>query len=374
MADLPAARRALSLALHVAAASLLYLIILRLEPRAGRAVAGVLAATWFFHPVHADSVLAVSGRSAVLSGLLLLAALFAASSRRTWCAACLFGCAVAARETALAGLLPLLALAVAPLAAPQEIARWRFAPFAIVGAAAAACGIATPRYRELAEYSFLARPFLESVVSQVSAVPVGLWLLVRPASLSIDYGIPLPVDPSAPLFLFGLVCYALAAVGSLALRKRAPAASVGLALWLAALLPTQSLIPKLDALTNRPLALALAGLLLALAPLASAIARRLPRLRAPAAAVAALLVLGALGASTARRSALFRSELALWGDAAAKSISNARPHLQYAMLLRRARRDREALAELSIAREIDPFSSRMDALSAEFQNLREEPR
>jgi hypothetical protein len=58
-----------------------------------------------------------------------------------------------------------------------------------------------------------------------------------------------------PLFLLGLLLYFGAAAGALYLCRRSPAAAVGLALWLAALLPTQSVIPKLDALANRPLSL-----------------------------------------------------------------------------------------------------------------------
>ena len=52
--------------------------------------------------------------------------------------------------------------------------------------------------------------------------------------------------------------------------RRRPAVSIGLAMWLAALLPTQSFVPKLDTLVNRPLSLALAGLLIAAAPLMGA--------------------------------------------------------------------------------------------------------
>ncbi|UCE75591.1 MAG: hypothetical protein JSU62_06670, partial [Gammaproteobacteria bacterium] len=165
--------------------------------------------------------------------------------------------------------------------------------------------------------------------------------------------------------------YLFAAVGIALLLRRSRTAALGLALWLAALLPTQSFVPKLDALSNRPLSLALAGLLIAAAPLvAVAVSRMRARVTGDRssvwpgriAAAAAVLVVALLAQSTAHRSALFRSGLALWQDAAAKSTAGARPHLQYAMLLKQAGRDRDAWQAISIARGIDPFSARIDVL------------
>jgi hypothetical protein len=65
---------------------------------------------------------------------------------------------------------------------------------------------------------------------------------------------------------------------------------------------------------------------------------------------------------TGQRSSLFQSELALWRDAASKSTVNSRPHLQYIVLLQAEGRHQEARQQLTIARTIDPFSSRIDAL------------
>jgi hypothetical protein len=219
----------------------------------------------------------------------------------------------------------------------------------------------TPRYVQLAEYSMLGRPFVASAIAQISAVPVGLSLLLNPAALSIDYGISLPASPTEPLFVIGLLLYFGAAAGVVVLWRRGQyAAAVGLALWLAALLPTQSVVPKLDPLTNRPLSLALAGLLIAAAPLAASIRWRWPTAVATCAAAAIVV---SLTLSTGRRAELFRSELALWQDAAAKSRVNDRPHVQYALLLERAGRHREALAALSTAAEINPLSSHIATLT-----------
>jgi len=158
-------------------------------------------------------------------------------------------------------------------------------------------------------------------------------------------------------------------------------------LWLAALLPTQSLIPKLDALTNRPLSLALAGLLLVLAPVLTAAWQRLrpapagrragvdaagittdvpAGTRWVASSCAVALVL-ALSAATVQRAGLFQSEISLWQDAASKSLTNAQTHMQYAVLLKSEGRDKEAWEAISMARSIDPFSSDIAAMSHAFQ-------
>jgi hypothetical protein len=357
----PAARRVVSIVLLVASAGLLFLLIRRLAPDAALLTTTMLAALWFVHPVHADSVLLASGRTAVLSGLFVIAALLALDRSRRWLAAVFFVLACLSRETALAALVPLGALAAA-----RHPGSWRAlvrecTPLLTAGVIVVGWMLMTPRYVQLGEYSMLGRPFLASVIAQVGAVPVGLGLLFRPASMTIDYGLSLPVSPTEPLFLLGLLLYLGAAAGIVFfLRRGSCAAAVGLALWLAALLPTQSVIPKLDALTNRPLSLALAGLLLACVPIAEAVRRRTSALAVPCGVVTIVVV---LTMATAHRAELFRSELSLWRDAAAKSRVNERPHVQYALLLDQHGRHHEALAALSTAAQINPLSSHIARLT-----------
>jgi len=374
LAAQPAPRRVISLLLHSLAAALLYQLIARLQPGLIQPGAVVLALLWLLHPVHADSVLMLSGRSAVLSGGLLLAALLALERERPVTAGGLFVLACLARETALAGLLPAAVIAATCPGATVRTTLRQMVPL-LAGCIAVLCWLAaTPRYVALAEFSFLGRPLWPSLVAQVSAVPVGLALVLQPQRLSIDYGIALPATGRDPLFLSGLLLFAGAAAGIAwcVCKRRARAMAVGLALWLAALLPTQTFVPKLDALSNRPLALALAGLLLAAAPLLAAALTRAREVSWHGGAVrasvmvssgaAALAIVAMLASATAQRSELFDSELRLWQDAASKSRSNARPHLQYALLLARAGRDREARQALSRARAIDPFSARIEDL------------
>lgn len=373
----PPTRRAVSNALHLASAALLFLLIARLAPGAAPLGAALLAALWFLHPVHGDNVLLISGRSALLAGLFLLASLLAMERSRPWLAGLLFLLACFSRETALAGLLPLAVLAAGRREASVRSALSQLGPVFAAGLIIMAWILTTPRYLDLAEYSFLGRPFLGSLYAQVGAVPVGLGLLFNPAALSIDYGFPLPRGPSDPLFLMGVALYLAAAVGIAVWFRRSHATAVGLALWLAALLPTQSLVPKLDALTNRPLSLALTGLLLTAAPLLVALKDRIRspvrlgwRIAAPTLAVAVCAV---LALATVQRSRLFQSELELWRDTASKSRTNPRPHLQYATLLKEEGRHQEAWAAVVTAREIDPFNAQV-ALYVRVYDLNEVPR
>jgi hypothetical protein len=365
-----AARRVVSIVLLCVSAGLLSLLIRRLAPNATSLGAIAMAALWFLHPVHADSVLLASGRTAVLSGLFVLAALLALDRERRWLAALFLLLACLSRETALAALLPL-----AVLAAARRDGRWRdvlhdVTPLFATGAIVVVWILTTPRYVQLADYSMLGRPFVSSAIAQVGAIPVGFGLMLHPAALSIDYGIPLPVKVSEPLFLLGVLLYVGAATGVVFfVRRGSCAAAVGLALWLAAILPTQSVVPKLDALSNRPWSLALAGLLLAAAPLAAVIIRRRPVL---ALCTTATLV-ASLTLATSTRATLFQSELRLWQDAASKSRVNERPHVQYAVLLTRVGREREALDALAAAAAINPFSSQVATLTRGLRQLEAPP-
>jgi tetratricopeptide (TPR) repeat protein len=256
---------------------------------------------------------------------------------------------------------PLVALELALQRRPAREHLGRLAPYAAAFVLAAVWVAATPRYRHLADYSLRGRPFGASVAAQVAAVPVGTSLYLRPWALSLDHGGPLPLTPWSGLCAAGLALYVVAGSGLVAaLRRRTPLVAVGLGLWLAAIVPTQSLVPKLDPLTERPLALALAGLVLALGALPLR-----GRARALAAAAALAGVLAGAGFTVARGQ-LYRSAVALYGDAAAKSRVNPRPHLNYAAALWDAGRRDEARAAVAAALRIAPLDGRAAAMHAAF--------
>lgn len=360
LAGHPPARRFVSLLMHISSCVLLFYLARRLAPARAGLWPAVLVLLWAVHPVHADSVLGLAGRPVVLSNALLFAALLAYLDERRLAAAGLLVLAGLARETAMAGLLVFAVLELSrPVFLWREAGRRSLPLLAALGITGLWL-LTTPRYVELLDYSFSARPLMTSFVQQVAAVPVGLWLGLRPDLLSIDYGWELPSSPASILFLGGVGMYIWAAWLVLMARRGNRLLCIAAALWLAALLPTQSVIPKLDPLTNRPLPLALAAFVLAalfLIPFFRAQPWR--RLGAAALAGGAVIVL-MLG--TWQRGRLYSSALLLWEDAAGKSVTNARPHVHYALELKAAGRLDETRAALRRARAIDPFSSRVERL------------
>ena len=61
------------------------------------------------------------------------------------------------------------------------------------------------------------------------------------------------------------------------------------------------------------------------------------------------------------RGALYATDLALWSDAASKSVANPRPFEELAFALDAEGRRDEAIAALKRARDLDPFSSSVQA-------------
>jgi hypothetical protein len=350
LADDAPSRRAVSVVIHACATALLALLLARIG---GDERLGLLALLWALHPVHAESLLAVSGRSAVLSTALVVAALLAQLQLRAILAAGLYLLAVLARETAIAAVLPLLILAWQVSRDDGRHRAAQAAPLLLATVLATAWLLAVPRYRALGEYSFLGLPWAESVARQLGAIPQGLLLYVRPDLLSADHGTPLPSSFVSAGVVLGLCCLGLAAAGSwLAWRRGAAAVAFGLALWLAAIVPTQTLVPKLDPLTERPLGLALAGLVLVAAGVLGTLRKPVSR-RAFALAVAPLAT--ALAVATVLRGQLYASDVALWADAARKSVTNPRPHVNLGVALVAEGAMAEAQAAFGAALRIDPW-------------------
>jgi protein O-mannosyl-transferase len=249
----PRGYHATSVACHVLAVLLLYLWLVRaLRPpdqtREAAAAARwpvLLAALWFaVHPVHTEAVDSIYNRSQLLAGLFALAAMLAlwrwahARPRLAWGVAA--GCyllALLSKESAaplplvLAGLLLLLPPEGKPLPRRQL---WGLAtlliPLAIYlvlrRAALAAAGASIQRALSDAPAT------LQGALALMAAtVRDGLQLMIVPHPLRASYG-----DYHAA-GLITAVLVTLAVIGAAtALRKRAPAGTAGLALFVVTLL------------------------------------------------------------------------------------------------------------------------------------------
>lgn len=362
---LPWARRMVSAAMHGASAALLFMVAARL--RAGLVAAASVSCLFAVHPIHAEMVWALAGRGALMAVGLSLAALFAQLRGRFWGAGALLALACLCRETAAAFALPLFAL---ELARRREGARElfrRLEPALCVVFLAVAFVLQNARYRDLIDYSAHGRPYVQSVAAQLEAVGIGLSLYVRPGALTLDHGEVLTRQPWSAQTLFGIaVLVGMGGALAIAVRARSALVAVGWAWVLASLLPTQTLIPKLDPLTERPFAAAFVGVALLLVALVRRVRRTAFERRSiqRAAIATSVLACGWLALATWQRGALYASDVELWRDAASKSVTNPRPHYNLSVALLGAGRVSEARQALKRARQIDPFDSEMRGLAA----------
>ncbi len=355
LGDMPWARRLFSCMLHGVGVGLLLALVRgevgRVRARSTLPTLAVLA--YALHPIHAEAILALAGRPSLLASTLLFGALLAVQRRRDHLGAGLFFLACMARETAVVGLLPLLVLA------RREGGPWTQLGRAMPQFAALFCAVPlyvlNARMATLGRYSLSVVQTAEGVplARQWAAIPVGLSLWARPAALSVDHGEALADSPWAPLALLGLGILGGAALLTIAGLSRPALARSSLplaaAVLLAALAPTQSFVFKLDALTERPFALALAAVPLALASLPTSTARMHMGIRS-AGSVAALAAAILAGLGLRDRGPLYASEVALWADAAAKSDTNPRPYQNWVASLEEAGRAEEAQQATRLAR------------------------
>ncbi|MFO0760016.1 MAG: hypothetical protein U0359_26260 [Byssovorax sp.] len=348
LGEVPWARRLVSIAILIGlGASLLRILKALAVPRA---LGALLVVAFVAHPIQAEGVLAVAGRSAVLSALLGALAVEAALAERIFACAALLGGAALARETGLAFALPV----AAALLSTGEGTRWarlrRLEWPATIALATLGFIALHARYQALGAYSLSSLSYRPHVAAQLSAIPVGLSLYLRPGALTMDHGERLAERLGDPLAIGGIaLLVAIAALGGWAALRQKPLVAIGCAFVLAALIPTQTIIPKLDALTERPFATALFGVTLALAE----VLRALPRPALLRAALSAACLAAAF--FTMERGHLYASELRLLADSAGKSVARARPHENYALELRTAGQPALACEEARRARAIEPL-------------------
>ncbi len=370
---------AVNLALHLACTLAAFGLARRLAGAAGapRAtlVGAAAAALWALHPAVVEAVAPISGRSVLLSTLLLLGALLLVTGERppgrvlAGSAAALALAAPLARETAL--VLPALGLVWQATvgAGESRAAAFRRQVPLFAGALLALGALAlSARHRELLAYSFAVRPPLEALRGNVFALlEIGrLWL--EPSRISID---PAPVADlawRAPATLLRSALLTAVVVFALAGRRRWPLAALACGWALLALAPTNSLVWRLDPVSARPLYLATLVPLVALVTLAAAAAGWLARRLPPAAglvratlvaacALALVLPASALARRAYQRAQLYSDPIALWSDAAEKAPARPRPWQNLGVELMLA--DRLEPAERAFERtlELDPAAS-----------------
>ena len=327
------------------------------------------------HPVQTEAVTYVSGRSVSFMALFYLASMVvwsraprrAEGEARRLASAALFGAALLVKETAVTlplALLLLDAYAIRDSTGVRErLLRLRWHGLILI--AAAAVMLASPTYRHLLDVSLSARAILDNLLTQANAVfylaaqGVFLW------RMNVDPDLPVATAMTLTLSLEVALLAAILFAAFRNIRRRSWLAFAALWFFLH-LLPTNSLLPRLDVANDRQLYLALIGVFFAAGLGVEALLQRLHRPRLIAAiAVSALL---ACGVATLQRNETYGSAVTFWEDALAKSPRKARVANNLGFAYQQAGRYAEAKLAYQQAIDTDPDYWRarinLDALEA----------
>ncbi len=337
---------AVNIMLHAANVLLVWQVLRTLFERmgvGGEGFAAFAAALLFaLHPAHTEAVTYLSGRSSSMMAFFYLASLLAyLRGAPRWVSPALFLAALATKEVAVTLPFALLLCEALDVRRPFDLRaalRRQALHWGVLGLGLALMA-ALPRYREMLEASLALRPFADQLALQTGAIARHVGVLILAVPPNIDPQVA-AVPPIA-----GLAVIAAIAVGCALLRVQ-PWYALALLWFFLHLAPTNSLLPRLDAVNDRQLYLASIGPL-ALAGLALSL---MPRGRVALAAALALV----LAVGTVLRNRDYRSEVALWTETARLSPGKARAFNNLGFALQQAGRPEEARAAYERALALDP--------------------
>jgi tetratricopeptide (TPR) repeat protein len=362
-----------NLLIHALTGIFVFLVIRRLLEWAGvekpsRIPFAVFGALLFLlHPLQAESVAYISGRSDALCGLFGCASFAAFLYRRTpaitWAGVLpvllLFAAAVLTKEQAV--VLPALFVLTDFWWNPQfrlraVRANWKlYLVLALVAASSVALfwwmifgggagGSAGFAMKDFTWYQYLFTEF--------RAIFAYLFNFLLPINLTVDWDFPISrgiLDHGAIFFLAAWLALAAAAWRY---RRAFSLSGYGFFVFLVLLSPTSSILPIQDPVADRRMYFPILGLILITIDLL----RRLkvePKVLATAAA--ALLVAAAL--ATHARAEVWSDPILLWRDTALKSPNKVRAHFQLAFAYFEQGRSDLAVAEFQKTAELKPPSA-----------------
>jgi tetratricopeptide (TPR) repeat protein len=349
----PLGYHAVNLLLHLGAVMLAYECLRRLLPERAALAAAALFAV---HPLQAEAVNYVWGRSIVLAALLCFASLLWWITGRQWAAVACFAAALLAKEECAAFPLVLLVLAwnrPAGLSGRDGLARpgglshiLAMLGLAVAaGARAAYAAAVIPGSRAGLHAGISPWKYL---LAQGPAVLRYFRLLIVPRGFTVDPDIHVPA-----VWVGGLAWAAIVGLGVVLWRYGRPGAGASggtgraspCATWLLAglilLIPSSSVFPAADLAADRRMYLPMLGFAAAAGWLLT---------RAKSNAVAAVVVVALTGMSVARTE-VWMTEERLWREAARRAPEKVRPKIQLARAVPAA----EALELLAEARRLAPY-------------------
>lgn len=362
-----------NLAVHAASAILVYMLARRcfaeiapLPEAASRSAALFAALLFALHPTHTEAVTYLSGRSSSLTAVFYLASLLAYDRGRQadsppvfrYISLISFLLALAVKETAVT--LP-LALFLWEYCRPARCsmrailaAQW---PYWLALAAALLAMLLHPVYFDLLAYSLGLRAFPDSLYAGVQGAAYLLGQLFFPLHPNIDPDLAIPATGSDEFAAKAALLGFLLAVGLAGLRH-APWLAFGILWFFVQLLPTHTLVPRLDIANDRQLYLASIGPLLALSFFLAKLAMRWPALpwRITAGTACVLLAL-----ATHARNRDYRDEISLWEATAEHSPDKDRIYNNLGYAYELAGRKEDARKAYRRALEIAPNHARAAA-------------
>ena len=323
------------------------------------ALAWLTATLWLVHPLGSQAVSYIYQRIellAALSALATLAAFLRAAAAPwplPWITVATVACAVGMGcKEWMVVVPPIVLLADRAFVAPSwrdvvvRRGAWHLALFATIPIALAVVAIQRSRYPEA---GFTAWQSLVYAVNEPAVISWYLSRLVLPLGLSLDHGGVLRTDPlGRDAWLLGPAALAAtAAIWATVNLARRPAASFVILAFLMLLAPTSSVVPVQDPCVEHRMYLASA------LPIAAAVT--LVGGRLTAAGHAARLFAGGiplvilLAMITASRTAVYRSSLEVWQDAARKNGGSSRSLSRLGAELSKLDRHAEAIAACDAA-------------------------
>lgn len=333
-----------NLVIHVLSACMVFLIVRRVlelarTERPLRDLLAALFATLFLaHPLQAESVAYVAGRSESLSGLFTLAAWCVflyreeagISWRRSLTVLLLFGLAVTTKEHS-AALFPLLLLTDWFWGGPKFLAtlraNWRlYIPMTAASLAALAFVASILARATSAGFGITQFTWYQYLFTQGRSMAEYVRLFFLPIGQTIDHDLPI----SYTIFSHGAVLYLLAFVGLAALairyRKIYPLASFGFLTFLLLLAPTSSVIPIFDPIAERRMYLPIIGLMFVVIEL---LRRRDLSRTSWRIALSALVLLACW--ATYRQAEIWADPWSLWSNAIEQAPERSRPYSNLAI-------------------------------------------
>ncbi len=361
-----------NLLVHVIAAILLFLWLLKVFDRSGQQGRAQLLAAffgallWAVHPVSTEAVNIVSYRTTLISGLTIFGSLWLltpalrddGSTARTGWAAIVISCVMfavgmLAKETTLVmpGLLFLMDISA------RRLTMRRFAtvyiPLGLVGLGWLLLRqqFIGPGYYTWFEGLTAAQSVL--MFGRIFYLYVRLVFLPWPLCPFYDWGIlGVPKSILEPDIAAGFLVFAAIVAGMVISWKRRPLLASGLAFFLLALLPVSHIVPFFDAAGERFMYVPLAGVMLALG--AAAFERPLPVRWVRPLRVLAFIVLAAFMSLTAVRSTQWKSGESILRVTTRDFPSSVSAHLGLARVMLEKKRPADAIPPLEKAIELAP--------------------